>query len=100
MNLQVPVEHSKEVNDYKNLIKTLVMGTESWQNNLLTLIMILYLKIYMFFFLDLFRNENNNMEYNPCSFSSTSGLCSVVFTISVVLFCHAHLLILKVSPAS
>jgi len=24
--LQVPVEHSKEVNDCKNLIKTLVMG--------------------------------------------------------------------------
>jgi len=28
LNLQVPVEHSKEVNDCKNLIKTLVMGTE------------------------------------------------------------------------
>ncbi|RID59278.1 hypothetical protein BRARA_F02519 [Brassica rapa] len=29
MNLQVPVEHSKEVNDYKNLIKTLVMGMKT-----------------------------------------------------------------------
>lgn len=26
LNLQVPVEHSKEVNDCKHLIKTLVMG--------------------------------------------------------------------------
>lgn len=26
LNLQVPVEHSKEVSDCKNLIKTLVMG--------------------------------------------------------------------------
>lgn len=26
LNLQVPVEHSKEVTDCKNLIKTLVMG--------------------------------------------------------------------------
>lgn len=28
LNLQAPLEHSKEVNDYKNLIKTLVMGTD------------------------------------------------------------------------
>lgn len=26
LNLQPPLEYSKEVNDYKNLIKTLVMG--------------------------------------------------------------------------
>lgn len=26
LNVQTPVEHSKEVNDCKNLIKTLVMG--------------------------------------------------------------------------
>ncbi|GKV51280.1 hypothetical protein SLEP1_g57947 [Rubroshorea leprosula] len=29
LNLQVPVEHSKEVNDCKNLIKTLVMGMKT-----------------------------------------------------------------------
>lgn len=29
LNLQVPVEHSKEVNDCKHLIKTLVMGNFS-----------------------------------------------------------------------
>lgn len=31
LNLQVPVEHSKEVGDCKNLIKTLVMGNWSFQ---------------------------------------------------------------------
>lgn len=29
LNMQVPVEHAKEVNDCKHLIKTLVMGTLS-----------------------------------------------------------------------
>ncbi|XP_022879771.1 transcription-associated protein 1-like isoform X2 [Olea europaea var. sylvestris] len=29
LNLSVPVEHSKEVNDYKHLIKTLVMGMKT-----------------------------------------------------------------------
>ena len=29
LNMQVPAEHSKEVNDCKNLVKTLVMGIES-----------------------------------------------------------------------
>lgn len=28
LNLQVPVEHSKEVNDCKHLIKTLIMGNK------------------------------------------------------------------------
>ncbi|RID41749.1 hypothetical protein BRARA_J01684 [Brassica rapa] len=41
---------TNEVNDCKNLIKTLVMRAESWQNYPLTLV-ILYLKINMFFFL-------------------------------------------------
>lgn len=27
LNLQAPLEYSKEVSDYKNLIKSLVMGT-------------------------------------------------------------------------
>lgn len=29
LNLQVPVEHSKEVNDCKHLIKTLILGNKS-----------------------------------------------------------------------
>ena len=28
LNLQIPVEHSKEVNDCKHLIKTLIMGNK------------------------------------------------------------------------
>lgn len=44
LNLQGPVEHSKEVSDCKNLIKTLVMGNflssvpSPFQNYLLSLI--------------------------------------------------------------
>jgi hypothetical protein len=33
LNLQVPVEHSKEVSDCKNLIKTLVMGNNRSSHN-------------------------------------------------------------------
>lgn len=40
------------------------------------------------------------MEYNPCPFASTSGLCSVVSNICVVWFFYASILILKVSPAA
>lgn len=37
LNVPVAVEHSKEVNDYKHLIKTLVMGNSSFPDNSVTI---------------------------------------------------------------
>lgn len=81
LNLQVPVEHSKEVNDCKNLIKTLVMGTDTWKKMSSYFDYDSVREVQYVFPCFVVRNENNNMEYNTCSFASTPGLCSVVFSI-------------------
>lgn len=99
LNVPVAVEHSKEVNDYKHLIKTLVMGNSSFPDNSVTIYILwgfschslvvsnvsfclssanLCSSTCSLIFYAHGRYEDNHLEHHSCTHTTFSGLCDLL----------------------
>lgn len=73
LNLQPPLEYTKEINDYKSLIKTLAVGMCNCYRVLRRSTFQHLTIVYLYININT-RNEDNNMEHYPCSLATPPGI--------------------------